>query len=98
VFWIENHPSVNSVEFRFSNQSSPAIIPIPEAELRQIQSEAKDTIAFGCELDWGNTSELWKNLEQISSAKDLKVRLLHANKPMTDWGPVDFYKVDHWVQ
>ena len=97
VFWIENHPSVNGVEFQFNNQSSPVIIPIPEVELKQNQSAAKDTIVFGGELQWEDASEIWKSLDQISSAKDMQVRLLRDKVPVTDWFPVDFYKVDHWI-
>ena len=97
IFWIENHPSVDGVEFQFNSQSSPVIIPIPDAELKQNQSAAKETIVFGSELQWEDTSEVWKSLEQITGAKDLKVRLLRDKAPVTDWFSVDFYKVDHWI-
>ena len=97
AFWIEDQPSVDGVEFRFSDQSVPAIASIPEPELKQIRATAKDTIVFGFEYDWKATSELPKGLDQIASANVLKIRLLRAKAPATDWFPVDFYKVDRWV-
>jgi hypothetical protein len=97
VFWIENDPSVDGVGLRLSNQSSSVIIPIPEQELKQIRAMAKDTIVFGSEYDWPTTSELSKSLDQITNAKDLKIRLVRAKAPLTDWFPVDLYKAGRWI-
>jgi hypothetical protein len=97
VYWIENSPSVDGIEFQVQQRGSPLVIPIPEIELKQLRAEAKDTIVFGSENDWRETTEAWKTLDQIASAKDLKVRLLHGKVPATDWFPTDFYKVDRWI-
>jgi hypothetical protein len=97
VFWIENNPSIDGVELQFSSQSNPAVIPIPEQELKQIRTVAKDTIVFGSEYDWEETSEFRKSLDRITNAKELKVRLLRAKAPVTDWFPVEFYKDGKWI-
>lgn len=97
VFWIENRPSVDGIEFRFSSQLPSEILPIPEAILKQNQAAAKDTIVFGGEFDWKETSEMSKRLESLNSTKGLSIRLIRGNTPVTGWFAVDFYKVDKWV-
>lgn len=97
VFWIENYPSADGVELRLSKETSPIKIATPETELKQIQAEAKDTIVYGSEYGWDKTSELCKSLEQTTSTKGLELRLLRADKPVTDWFQVKFYKVDKWL-
>ena len=97
VFWIENYPSVDSVELRLDSQSTPIIIHIPDVELKQMRVVAKDTIVFGSEYEWSELPEMSKTFEQITSPKGLEVRLLRAKAAATDWFPVDFYKSGKWI-
>jgi hypothetical protein len=97
IFWIENHPSVDGIEFYFSNKNSSTILAMPDWELKQVHEHDELSVVFGSENDWQPTDEFWKNLEQITNAKDLKVRLLRKKAPLTDWIPVDFYKNGKWI-
>lgn len=98
VMWIEKYPSVDGLEFQYSAQVPPIIIPIPEQELKQNKECAKSTVVFGAEYIWYNEPEQWKIFDQISSAKDLRVRLLRAKTPVTEWHPVRFYKDGYWIE
>ncbi len=97
VFWIQNVPTIDAVELQFDDKTDSIVIPIPELELKQNQSTAKQTIVFDCELQWESTSALWKNLELLNDSKKIKIRLISSNKPVTDWFSVDFYKENHWI-
>lgn len=97
VFWIEARPSVNRVEFMFSNANSSTNDVLLHIELAQVQNETTVGITFGSETDWRNTSDLYQRLETINATNDLKVRLLRDAKPATDWFRVDFYKAGHWI-
>lgn len=98
VFWVENHPSVDGIEFVFARTHSFSTNVVLAIELKQVLEEAKVGIVFGSEEDWKDTAEMWKCLELINSTHDLKVRLLREKIPATEWFPVDFYKVDKWMQ
>ena len=92
VFWIEDYPSVDAVEFRFSSRVPPETIPIPEVILKQNLAAGKDTVVFGSEFQWKATSELWNILDSMTSAKDLEIRLMQAKAPVSRWFPVTVYK------
>ena len=98
VIWIEKYPSVDGLEFQYSAQEPPLVIPIPEQELKQNKECAKSTVVFVAEYWFVDEPELRKNFDQISSAKDLKVRLLRAKSSVTEWHPVRFYKAGHWIE
>ncbi len=85
------------MEFAFHEDSLPAIDLKLEVDTKQLREAAKETIVFGSEQDWGDSSETWKSLEQINTTKSLKVRLLRGTTPVTDWHPVDCYKDGAWV-
>jgi hypothetical protein len=100
VFWIEDYPSVDGIEFRLSEEGSGIVVPISDSKLKRMQADARDTIVFGMEYDWEETPEttsLLKSFEQIVSTKNLKVRLMRGNTPVTNWHPMSAYKVDRWL-
>jgi len=97
LFWIENYPSIDGAELRFSSRNSPVIVQTSDVEMKQIRAQAKDTIVFGSEYDWDEASQLWRSLEQIASPAGLAVRLLHAKAPVTDWYPIELYKNGTWI-
>ena len=97
LFWIENYPSVDGAELRFSSRSSPVILQTSDLEMKQIRAQARETIVFGSEYDWEEGSDVWRSLEQVVGPTGLEVRLLHAKSPATDWYPVELYKRGMWV-
>ena len=97
VFWIENYPSVDSIEFAFHEPQSAITNVRLSIELKQVQGEAKVGIVFGSEDDWRGETEMWKHLEEIVTTNNLKVRLFRDKAPVTDWFPVDFFKMDRWL-
>jgi hypothetical protein len=61
------------------------------------KAEAKETVEFTFGYEWAADSEFTKLANGVTTSKDLKIRLLRAKAPATDWYPVDFYKVDGWI-
>ena len=98
VMWIEKYPSVDGFEFQYSAQVPPIIILIPPHQLKWNKESVTSTVVFGAEYIWYDEPEQWKIFDQISSAKDLKVRLLRAKIPVTEWYPVRFYKAGYWIE
>jgi hypothetical protein len=97
VFWIENYPSVNAVELKLNNQTRPIVMPAGESQTKLNEKDAETSIVFSKEQTWDQTSELWKDLEEIRSTNELMVRLLRAGNPVTDWHAVDFYRDRKWI-
>lgn len=92
VFWLEDHPTVDAVELEIKGDGTPLTLPIPEQELKQNESAAKDTIVFGCEYHWDEMSPIQKKLESMTNAPGLRVRLLQTNRPLTEWVLPDVVK------
>ena len=97
VFWIENYPSVSAIELKLNNQIQPIIIPTDASQTKLNEKDAETSIVFSSEHTWDKTSELWKGLEEMTNTNELVVRLLSANKPVTDWYAVDFYRDHKWI-
>lgn len=85
------------MELRIGSQGPAVTIGIAEPQLQQNQSMAKDTIVFAAEYEWGATSECLSEVEQHLRSKDIEVRLLRSNVPITQWFGVSVYDVDQWI-
>jgi hypothetical protein len=97
VFWLEDKPSVDGLELYLAKTNLTAIIPISSADREENVKSSKVTVVMVARGIWHNTDGIWNKLEKISDVSDLKVRLLKAGVPATEWCPVSFYELDHWM-
>jgi len=80
------------VELEIKGQGTTLTLPIPEQELKQNESAAKDTIVFGCEYHWDEMSPIRKSLDAMATSTGVRIRLLHATRPSTEWVLADVVK------
>ena len=96
VFWIENRPSVSRLEFSLPGLVSNIELPISDADAKDNKTVAEQSVVFTARNQWMKESEIGNILDN-TDGKSLKVRLLRDEKPVTDWYPVSFFRLDHWV-
>ena len=96
VFWIEDHPSVDAVEFKYRKNLTPTVLPIPAMDLRYNESQSKRTVEFSTGYEWRAASGFAASVGQLNP-RELEVRLFRKKNPVTPWIRVDFYEVDRWI-
>lgn len=97
VFWLEDTPTVDGVELRLEKTNSTVIIAMPASEKEENVKASKVSVVNVANWRWSTTNNIWKKLEEISDVSDLKVRLLKTGTGVTEWHPVSFYRLDHWM-
>lgn len=97
VFWLEDKPSADGFELRMAKTNSTVIIPISTSDREENIKSSKVTVVMVARGIWHNTDGIWNKLETISDVSNLKIRLLKAGAPVTEWCPVSFYRLDHWM-
>jgi hypothetical protein len=97
LYWLENTPSVDGAELRLNKTNSTVIITISVSDAERNMKDSEISVVFAASWIWSNTNSIRKKLENIDDVSNLKVRLLRSGKPETDWCPVAFYRLDHWM-
>lgn len=97
VYWLEDVPSVDSVELALSKTNSTGIIALSASDKERNLTDSKVSVVFMAYWIWSSTNGIWNQLEKVDDVTNFKVRLLKADKPVTDWYPVPFYRLDHWM-
>ena len=97
VLWLEDQPSINQVEFSLPGLAANLRLPISDADANINQMVAKQSVVFTARNQWKDGTEIGNILDNLTDGKNLKVRLLMDKEAVTDWYPVSFIKLDHWV-
>jgi hypothetical protein len=99
VFWVEDRPSVDEVEFSFPSLNSNIEIelPISDADAKDNLMAAKQSVIFTARNQWKKGTEIGNMLDNLTDGKNLKVRLLRDKKAVTEWYPVSFIKLEHLI-
>lgn len=97
VYWLEDAPSVDGVELSLAKTNSTAILAVSASDTERNIKDSKVSVVFVASWIWPSTNSICKKLDQINDVSSIKVRLLKAGTPVTDWCPVSFYRLDHWM-
>jgi len=97
VLWIEDRPSVNQVEFSLPGSDTNIELPISDADAKDNQTLVDQGVIFTARNRWTKGSEIGDILDSLTDGKNLKVRLLRDKKAVTEWYPVSFIKMGHWI-
>jgi hypothetical protein len=97
VFWLEDRPSVDGFELLLAKTNSTVIIPISTSDREENMKSSKVAVVMVARDIWHNTDDIWNKLESIKDVSVIKVRLLREGAPVSEWCPVSFYRVDHWM-
>lgn len=97
VFWLEDRPTVDGIELRLDKTNPTAIIGVSTSDTEENLKANKVSVVMVASWIWSSTNSICKKLEKISDVSDIKVRLLRAGTPITEWCPVSFYRLDHWM-
>jgi hypothetical protein len=97
VFWLEDKPSIDGIELYLSKANQHEFVPIDSSDIKENKKTSEVTIVMVASWVWTNTNSIWSNFEKNDDVSELKIRLLKKNKIKTDWHPVSFYRLDHWM-
>lgn len=97
VFWLEETPSADGVELRLDKTTSTIIIAESASDTEENVKASKVSVVKVASWIWSSTNNISNRIEKISDVSNLKVRLLRAGVAITDWCPVSFYRLDHWM-
>lgn len=97
VLWIEGWPSVNQLEFSLPGLDSNIELPISEADAKDNQTLVDKSVVFTARNQWIKGSKIGDMLDSLTDGKNPKVRLLRDKKAVTEWYPVSFIKMGHWI-
>jgi hypothetical protein len=97
VFWLEETPSADGVELRLDKTTATTTIAVSPSDTEENVKASKVSVVNVASWIWFNTNSISSKLEKISDVSNLKVRLLRAGAAITDWCPVSFYRLDHWM-
>ncbi|HEY5041747.1 MAG TPA: hypothetical protein VIK53_07060 [Verrucomicrobiae bacterium] len=94
VFWLEQSPSVDTVELKLDEQGNLLSLPISEFDIKQNKNDNSRGVVFGAQYEWDKGTEIWKRMNQIADTNNVQMRLLTSGKPETPWFKVDLYNLD----
>ena len=97
VYWLEDVPSVDGVELLLSKTNSTGSIAVSSSNTERNLKDSKVSVVFTADWIWSSTNAIWNQLEKINDVSNLKIRLLKTNNPVTEWCPLSFYRLDHWM-
>ncbi len=97
VFWVEDKPSVDEVEFSFPSLNSNIELPISDADAKDNKMVAKQSVIFTARNQWKKGTKIGNMLDNLTDGKNLKVRLLRDKKTVTEWYPVSFIKLEYLI-
>jgi hypothetical protein len=97
VCWLEDRPSVDGIEMCFAETNTTAIIPVQISDREENLKSSEVTVVMVARWIWHRTDGIWDKLETIRDVANIKIRLFKGNTPVTEWHPVSFYRLDHWM-
>jgi hypothetical protein len=97
LFWLENAPSVDGIEIRLDKINSSVIVVESAYDKAENLKASKGSLIMAASWVWSYTNSVWDKLDMINDVSDLKVRLLTKGNPVTQWYPISFYRLDHWM-
>lgn len=97
IYWIEDMPSIDSVELLLAKTNATAILTVLTSDAERNVKDSKVSVVYMAHWIWSSTNGIWNQLEKIDDVSNLKVRLLKGGHPVTEWCPVSFYRLDHWM-
>ncbi len=97
AYWIEDTPTVDSVELCLEKTNTLGIIPVSASDTERNLKDREVSVVFVASWIWLSKDSMWSKLESIDDVSKLQLRFLRASKPETEWHPVAFYRLDHWM-
>jgi hypothetical protein len=97
MFWLDEKPTVDGLELRLDKTNATVTIAVSHSDTEDNIKASEVSVVMVASWIWSSTNNIANKLDKISDVSNIKVRLLREGAAVTDWCPVSFYQLDHWM-
>lgn len=95
--WIEEFPSIDSVEIDFGGAAPLQLISFEKTEKDEYYKIAKKVVYFTVTEKWETDSSVSSAISKIENSQQIRTRLLRNKMPVSNWTPVDLFRNGNWI-